>query len=389
MEDVEPHNLFNYDETNVTDNPGVKKVIVRRGLRRVERKTEHSKQSISVMFCGSATGEYLPPMVVYKARNLYSSWTEGGPDGAVYDVTDSGWYDWRTFQIWFCSVFLLNVGSRPGVKMVIGDNLPSHFSGLVIEEARKHNIRFITMPPNSTHLCQPLDMAVFGPAKRVWRKMLNDWRNETRAKGSIPKSNFPSMLKRLCDNLPPRNIIAGFRATGLFPFDRTQVLKRIPGTSRDPGGNAEVNNVLNDSVMALLRLHCSVATPRRNPNRRGKKIVPGTPITLADISNSSATSTPVHELNQPSSSSSFNALASSRGADDQWICFECAEIWEEGDDRWIVCDNCGKQYHLQCSGVQYLENQYYDLDIEAMNFVKIVRKNNCAVFVFIANTVLL
>ena len=70
--DIPPQCLFNYDKTNITDDLGVKHVIVSRGYgRRVERKQEHSKQSTSVMFYGSADGKYVPPMVVYKALNLY------------------------------------------------------------------------------------------------------------------------------------------------------------------------------------------------------------------------------------------------------------------------------------------------------------------------------
>ena len=33
MENVNPENCFSYNETNVTDNPGVKKVIAHRGKR--------------------------------------------------------------------------------------------------------------------------------------------------------------------------------------------------------------------------------------------------------------------------------------------------------------------------------------------------------------------
>ena len=66
---VEPNNIFNYDETNVTDEPGTIAVVCRRGLRRVERKIQHSKAAISLMYCGSASGEFLPPMVVYKSKN--------------------------------------------------------------------------------------------------------------------------------------------------------------------------------------------------------------------------------------------------------------------------------------------------------------------------------
>ena len=106
------------------------------------------------MFCGSAAGNYLPPMVVYKSKNLYATWTEGGVPGTVYDATPSGWFDLRTFEVWFSNVFLANVASQPGTKVLIGDNLLSHFSPKVIEEANKNNIRFITMPPSTTHLCQ-------------------------------------------------------------------------------------------------------------------------------------------------------------------------------------------------------------------------------------------
>ena len=59
LKDVPPSKLFNYDGTNVTDDPGSKQVITRRGRNRVERKVHHSKSSVSVMFAGSADGIYL------------------------------------------------------------------------------------------------------------------------------------------------------------------------------------------------------------------------------------------------------------------------------------------------------------------------------------------
>ena len=72
---IEPHNIWNYDETSLTDNPGAIMCIVRSGLRRVERKIASSKQAVSIMFCGNAAGQFLPPMTVYKSKNLYAEWT--------------------------------------------------------------------------------------------------------------------------------------------------------------------------------------------------------------------------------------------------------------------------------------------------------------------------
>ena len=59
--EIYPQNIFNFDETNVTDDPGKKWVLVRRrGRRRIESVKDHSKTAISLMWCGSATGELLP-----------------------------------------------------------------------------------------------------------------------------------------------------------------------------------------------------------------------------------------------------------------------------------------------------------------------------------------
>lgn len=73
LEDVPATNVYNFDETNVTDDPGVNKVLVSRGTRRAERVCENSKTTFSIMFCGNAAGDLLPPTVVYKARNLYEN----------------------------------------------------------------------------------------------------------------------------------------------------------------------------------------------------------------------------------------------------------------------------------------------------------------------------
>lgn len=81
---VPPENVFNYDETNLSDDPGVKKCIFKRGVKYPERICDTSKASTSIMFCGSATGKMLPPYVVYKAKHLYPTWMEGGPPDTRY-----------------------------------------------------------------------------------------------------------------------------------------------------------------------------------------------------------------------------------------------------------------------------------------------------------------
>lgn len=58
----------------------------------------------SIMFCGSADGTFLPPMVIYKGKKLKDVWTNDGPENCMYQCTESGWFDKATFIQWFYEV---------------------------------------------------------------------------------------------------------------------------------------------------------------------------------------------------------------------------------------------------------------------------------------------
>ena len=55
---------------------------------------------------GSANGVKLPPYIIYKVVHLYARWTEGGPAGARYGVSMSGWMEGENFLDWFRSTFI-------------------------------------------------------------------------------------------------------------------------------------------------------------------------------------------------------------------------------------------------------------------------------------------
>ena len=56
--------------------------------------------------------------------------------------------------------------------MLREDNLSSHFNDQIIEKCEANNITFFSLPPHSTHLCQPLVVAYFAPMKKRWRVLL-------------------------------------------------------------------------------------------------------------------------------------------------------------------------------------------------------------------------
>nr|XP_029710130.1 uncharacterized protein LOC115256028 [Aedes albopictus] len=63
IEGIPPQNIFNYDETNLADDPGKKLAICKRGLKYFENIQNFSKSATSVMFCGNAAGDLIPPYI--------------------------------------------------------------------------------------------------------------------------------------------------------------------------------------------------------------------------------------------------------------------------------------------------------------------------------------
>jgi len=70
LKDGEASNIINYDETNLSDDPGAGKFLFKRGIRYPERILNSTKSCTSIMFAGTAAGELLPLYVVCKSEGM-------------------------------------------------------------------------------------------------------------------------------------------------------------------------------------------------------------------------------------------------------------------------------------------------------------------------------
>lgn len=61
-------NVYNYDETNLLDDPGRQKLIYHRGVKYPERVCNFTKSATSIMMCGSASGVLLPLILFFGPR---------------------------------------------------------------------------------------------------------------------------------------------------------------------------------------------------------------------------------------------------------------------------------------------------------------------------------
>ena len=179
--------------------------------------------------CGCASGERLPPYILYKGKNLYTTWTEGGAAGTLFGVSNSGWMEGANFLDWFKKLFLSAVqhlSSKPGVVLFV-DGHHSHLTLELIELARERGVHLVCFPPHMTHILQPLDVSVYHPLKQAWAAVVKKYKLESMA-DNVTKCVFPSLISKLWErSFKSSHLLAGFRSTGLYPLDQTVVQGKL------------------------------------------------------------------------------------------------------------------------------------------------------------------
>ena len=103
-------------------------------------------------------------MVIWNRKTLPPELANQEVPGSVYGLSPKGWIDQELFDLWFSKHFLRYAPpTRPLLLLLDGHS--SHYCPSSIKHAARERVIVITLPPNTTHLTQPLDKGIFGPVK--------------------------------------------------------------------------------------------------------------------------------------------------------------------------------------------------------------------------------
>ena len=88
-----PSQIYNVDESGVPLNPRPPKVVTTRGrvTKKVRYRTSGRKGQITVVGCANASGQVIPPMIIYDAARLNPAWTRDEVPGTKYGLSPNGW----------------------------------------------------------------------------------------------------------------------------------------------------------------------------------------------------------------------------------------------------------------------------------------------------------
>lgn len=173
-----PERLFDVDESAFFLNPKENLVLARKGNKNAYIKSgSNEKECLSVLVGGSAAGDLCPPMIILDYKRVPSEVANSIPKDWGIGLSESGW---STYDIFFCftvNVFYPWVKENVGLPVVLFvDGHMSHLSYQLSVFCAKNEIILVALYPNSTHILQPMDVAIFRTLKSGWREHVNQWK---------------------------------------------------------------------------------------------------------------------------------------------------------------------------------------------------------------------
>ncbi|KAK7473594.1 hypothetical protein BaRGS_00035141 [Batillaria attramentaria] len=120
--------------------------------------------------CITASGNYLPPFLIYKRDELKT----GAPPGTGFAVQDKGWMDKDTFCLWLEHFISNTKPSKMLPVLLVPDGHVSHTGNLrAVELPAEHGAVMLSLPPHCSHCMQPLDLTYFKPLSTYFNQAVD------------------------------------------------------------------------------------------------------------------------------------------------------------------------------------------------------------------------
>ncbi|CAF1674770.1 unnamed protein product [Rotaria magnacalcarata] len=324
---VRPAQIWNCDESGFSDETQCEYVCVPAETKfAFEQSGGSGKAFTPILLCTSASGDVIPPFVIYAAKAVNSLWCSGGAPGTTYKCSESGWISEGLFTEWFKSCFLERTKHIDRPLLLVMDRHPTHINIDVIELAIKNKVILLCLPPHSTHALQPLDVVTLSSAKKFWKKIVSKYFFRSNRK-TIRKIDFPSLLKNLMEEaFTKRQCISGFARCGLWPFDgdvmKEKVAKKDHPSKFSSSTSINALENVSNNVVSETSVQTSIDPPRNINALQTSKSIESMPASTKTMA--------LYSLDDPVSIFNYPLTTASSTTWDENTC----SVWTDTDGVW-------------------------------------------------------
>ena len=220
IRDILPEHRYNMDETGIMEGFGINGLVVGSSEKSVAYvRSPQTRTWTSIIECISATGKILQPAIIFRGKGLDQSiFPSDRPELRSWHFATSkrGWTSNALALEWLQKVFLPQTAAPGQRRLLILDGHRSHATTDFMWECYSHNVHLLYLPPHSSHITQPLDVAVFSALKAAYRRLLGNLALLCDATPIGKRGFLRCYCQARIEALIPRNILSGWRATGLW-----------------------------------------------------------------------------------------------------------------------------------------------------------------------------
>jgi hypothetical protein len=231
-------NTYNMDESGHSiGTMESTRMIIDSTLRTRHQAHPGRQEWVSIIECICADRTILEPLAIFKGQNILQSWI---PDGVInkwfFSANTKGWTSNLHGLEWLKRVFepATRAKANGQQRLLICDGHDSHISGNFISHCIQNRITLLILPAHTSHLLQPLDVAIFGPLKKRLSAALSHLNQAQLVR--IQKIEWmEAYIKARLEACTPQNIESAWRGAGLAPFNPKRALRMIDhDTSLEP-----------------------------------------------------------------------------------------------------------------------------------------------------------
>ena len=219
---ISPCQIWSGDETGVQNVPKEVKVLGCKKIRTFQQVSGEQGEMSTVLTFVNAAGQSVPPLIIHKGQCVQETWQLKAPGNMKITATERGYITKSKFHEYGLHFvkFLKANGLADKTNLLIIDGHKSHLYNLPLYEAlRANNIEILTTLPHTSYLLQPLDSVPFTQFKKYWESNLMKY-NNTHSGRVLNKVNFWDVfVPSWNSSITLKNIIVGFKKTGVYPHD--------------------------------------------------------------------------------------------------------------------------------------------------------------------------
>lgn len=216
-----PERIFNMDEKGCRLTlHHQQSVLAKKGVKRLHLVAPEHAENATIVGCVAASGTIIPPMILFKGKRLKAEYEDNLPPGTLVKMAPKGSMTTGLFVEFIRHLSRFKIA---GPILLIFDGAACHLDYTIVIEANRHNITLLCLPSNTTHELQPLDKSVYRSFEAHWdQEVLRFWGSHPDRR--ITKSRFNLIFNKVWSRcMTHENIVNGFRATGIYPYNESAI----------------------------------------------------------------------------------------------------------------------------------------------------------------------